>query len=330
VVHLAWWNAALYDSLRLERRGATPVSLSGDTQAWSGEWPAGRHDVQVWAHARGEVVASVPLVVAVEAWPDALEDEFESLAGDVWQVDGTWGLAPAPGRDGLALCDSPDGAYGTDVEGGVRLRAAVLGQESTTLCFDHICIVRPEDDARLEASADWGATWQTLGRWDWDAQRGAAGQPNWRDGEAAAHDWVHECVALESLAGGPLQVRFTLRSDRFAEADGWWIDALRLAGPEAAGRAPLVLRLAANAPNPFNPTTRLRFEVSRAADVQLAVHDVRGRLVRRLLVGPVAAGPHELDWDGRDDAGRELAAGVYLLTAASGTQRQARKLVLVR
>jgi hypothetical protein len=66
-----------------------------------------------------------------------------------------------------------------------------------------------------------------------------------------------------------------------------------------------------NRPNPFNPATLLRFDLDRDARVTLDVHDMRGRLVVRLLDGIVPAGRREVPWTGRDRAGRDVAAGVY-------------------
>jgi hypothetical protein len=77
-------------------------------------------------------------------------------------------------------------------------------------------------------------------------------------------------------------------------------------------------RLLPNAPNPFNPSTQLRFAVDEAGDVGLAVYDARGRLVRDFGVQGYAAGEHGLTWDGRDDDGRALASGVYLVRLTSG------------
>ena len=77
---------------------------------------------------------------------------------------------------------------------------------------------------------------------------------------------------------------------------------------------PLLAAPARAVPNPFNPRTSVRFEVGGAGAVnaRVAVYDIRGQLVRRLLDGQVQPGPQSLAWDGRDDQGRALATGVYL------------------
>ena len=70
-------------------------------------------------------------------------------------------------------------------------------------------------------------------------------------------------------------------------------------------------RLLPNTPNPFNPSTALRFALAQDATVELAVYDVRGRLVRAFTPRSYPAGGHAVTWDGRDQRSRGLASGVY-------------------
>jgi len=90
------------------------------------------------------------------------------------------------------------------------------------------------------------------------------------------------------------------------------------------------LRLAPNVPNPFNPTTRLEFELPAAGHVELSVVDVAGRHVTTLVDGPRAAGRHATVWDGRNAAGRPMASGVYVVQLHSGDRMEMRRIVLVR
>ena len=77
-------------------------------------------------------------------------------------------------------------------------------------------------------------------------------------------------------------------------------------------------RLLSNAPNPFNPSTRLRFALEREGTVALAVYDARGRLVRDLGARTFPAGEHAVTWNGRDEAGRAAASGVYYVRLVGG------------
>ena len=102
--------------------------------------------------------------------------------------------------------------------------------------------------------------------------------------------------------------------------------------PEA-GRTQQGARLLPNVPNPFNPSTRLRFELDVAGDVDLRVFDARGRLVRDFAPEGYAAGLHAVTWDGRDTSGRQMASGVYYVQMVSRvkgeTVREMRSVVLV-
>lgn len=84
-------------------------------------------------------------------------------------------------------------------------------------------------------------------------------------------------------------------------------------------------------PNPFNPRTTLRFTLATAGPVSLEIHDLAGRLVRRLVAGSLPAGAHEITWDGTDEAGRGVASGQYVARLGAGDRTAVtRKLTLLR
>ncbi len=125
-----------------------------------------------------------------------------------------------------------------------------------------------------------------------------------------------ECVTADGAAG------------HRAYTNPLW---LRWSPVSAAGSPPVPSRLLAAHPNPFNPRTTLRFSLSAVASVHLSVHDVDGRRVARLLGGErIEPGERTLSWDGRDDSGRALPSGLYLLRFRAGTDRDSRKLILLR
>jgi hypothetical protein len=88
--------------------------------------------------------------------------------------------------------------------------------------------------------------------------------------------------------------------------------------------------LAAPRPNPFRPSTTLRYTLPRDGHVVLAVYDVGGRRVRTLVNGYAPAGDHAVDWNGRDgDAGR-VPPGVYLVRLHSGDILETQRVVLLK
>ncbi|MBU0741769.1 hypothetical protein KKG45_02970 [bacterium] len=97
------------------------------------------------------------------------------------------------------------------------------------------------------------------------------------------------------------------------------------------GSTPPTTRLRQNVPNPFNPATTIAFDLARETRVELAVYDLSGGLVRRLMDGETLdAGTRSLLWDGRDDAGRLVTTGIYLLRLMAGERSDSRRIALIR
>ncbi len=99
---------------------------------------------------------------------------------------------------------------------------------------------------------------------------------------------------------------------------------------------PRRFQLGRNYPNPFNPGTTIDFDLPESSDVTMTVHNLLGQVVRRLLDEPMAAGSHTVDWQGRDQAGRTVGSGVYLVrfSASQGGSgqpfQQARRILLIK
>jgi len=85
-----------------------------------------------------------------------------------------------------------------------------------------------------------------------------------------------------------------------------------------------------NVPNPFTRETTLFFDLPHAADVSLTVYDVAGRRVRRLHAGPMSAGPHDVTWDGRNELGVQVSAGVYMCRLHANDVVEQQQIVLLR
>ncbi len=90
-------------------------------------------------------------------------------------------------------------------------------------------------------------------------------------------------------------------------------------------------RLHQNSPNPFNPSTTIAFEIPAPARVTMRVYDASGRVVRALIESEHRdAGGHAVSWDGRDDAGRSAASGVYFYRIEAGGQTLSQRMVLLK
>lgn len=113
----------------------------------------------------------------------------------------------------------------------------------------------------------------------------------------------------------------------FLDADGW--QRLNGSGSEAiqsneSREAPTMYSVSAY-PNPFNPTTQIRFSIPESGSVQLTVHDILGREVAILVNGTLNAGEHQSSFDASN-----LSSGAYLYTLRAGNTVLTGKLLLVR
>lgn len=103
-----------------------------------------------------------------------------------------------------------------------------------------------------------------------------------------------------------------------------------LSPPVTVSVSPIVASLAQNQPNPFNPTTTIRYTLSEQQSAALTIHDVNGRLVRTLVDEVQSHGQHEATWDGRDDRGQGVSSGVYFYRLQAGKLTMTRKMVLLK
>ncbi|MFH2055520.1 MAG: M6 family metalloprotease domain-containing protein [bacterium] len=85
-----------------------------------------------------------------------------------------------------------------------------------------------------------------------------------------------------------------------------------------------------NFPNPFNPSTRITFELPTAAEVELAVYNLLGERIESLVAGTLPAGQHSISWTAVDESGHSLSSGLYLYRLTTGGLSLTRKMLLLK
>jgi len=101
-------------------------------------------------------------------------------------------------------------------------------------------------------------------------------------------------------------------------------------GEETANR-PLEFGLNGNYPNPFNPSTTIRYSLAGDANVTLEVFNILGQRVRTLLSGELQVpGSYKIMWEGRDDFGREVGSGAYLIKLQANDFVETRKAIMLK
>jgi hypothetical protein len=93
---------------------------------------------------------------------------------------------------------------------------------------------------------------------------------------------------------------------------------------------PLKNELAANYPNPFNPTTTIKYGLKSDSNVNLAIYNLKGQLVKTLVNKHQKAGYHKIVWNGKDNNGKTASSGVYFFRIKAGKFTSTKKMIMLK
>jgi len=85
-----------------------------------------------------------------------------------------------------------------------------------------------------------------------------------------------------------------------------------------------------NYPNPFNPNTNISFLLEEATRVDIEVFNLKGQKVRNLVEGNYQKGEFTVNWNGKNDVGRDEPSGVYFYKMSTKSSIQTKKMILMR
>jgi len=147
------------------------------------------------------------------------------------------------------------------------------------------------------------------------------------DAEQGTGQIVLHMLLSNSQQSESVQIRFT---GQFYSAQGLSVGEVGL--NYTVSVVPNEYALLQNYPNPFNPMTSIRYFLPQKGSVALSIYNLAGQLVRTLVKSHVEAGNHAVEWDGKDEKGQEVGAGVFLyrLVVDDGTFIAVRRMVLLK
>jgi hypothetical protein len=142
--------------------------------------------------------------------------------------------------------------------------------------------------------------------------------------------WTH--TTPPEAAGDLFCLRFSAYGDAGVSSSDWLVDDVAIAASiSAAPGDDLPAALLRDVwPNPFNPRTNVLLRIDRERRVEVAVYDLSGRRVTLLLDEVVPEGARTLVWDGRDDRGRPVSSGAYVVRMVSEGRGETRPVSLIR
>ncbi len=132
------------------------------------------------------------------------------------------------------------------------------------------------------------------------------------------------------MGGTPDAVNNMVTGVSTTELSPWTLGPPGVTAVEEGAQVPRVFFLNQNTPNPFWGRTTIAFGLPKAADVSLVVYNAAGQKVRTLVSGHKNAGTYTVTWDGRDDAGRPVAAGAYFFKFQAGEYQSLKKTLLLK
>jgi hypothetical protein len=200
---------------------------------------------------------------------------------------------------------------------------------SDTVCWLYTFRVDPYDAFFQRGTADSGIVyWLDVQAYPHDAEAffgWKTSHQHWNDD--AVWGWGTEPFTgpwyelryppAHELAGESIDLAFRLYNDFTSGMPG------EEAQPERFG-------LHQNIPNPFSGSTIIRYSLPAESHVRLVVYDVAGRAVRTLVDEVQTGGMRTATWSGTDDAGRQMAAGIYFYSLTSGQQQATKKMLYLR
>jgi hypothetical protein len=96
------------------------------------------------------------------------------------------------------------------------------------------------------------------------------------------------------------------------------------------GSLPQAYRLEANIPNPFNPSTTIRYHLLEGGPTTLRIYDITGQRIRDLVSAVKVSGDHQVVWDGRDDRRVPVSSGVYIYELRTADHRAVKRMLLMK
>ena len=212
------------------------------------------------------------------------------------------GLPPMGGTDPSITIP----CVGITQAAGAAIEANLGGGVNVTIGLNPLLLAGADDSGRpLMYSPNPYQSGSSVSHWDVSLSPNALMEP-------AINDDLHDSVDLTR--------------GHFVDI-GWFLGPpsdTDMAPPSAANR------LAQNVPNPFNPTTRIVFDLEGSEEIELAILDVAGRKIVSLVQGRLPAGPHAVTWNGTDAGGRRLPSGVYRCELRGAGWSESRSMVLLK
>lgn len=269
---------------------------------------------------------------------------FSAQSGGDWQ----WGVpafGPESAHSGTKIwATNLSGNYSDLTESILETpEISLADKDSAKLTFWHWYINEYSggtywDGANVKISVD-GAPFQIIepeGGYDGvidDYNTFLGGQPCFGGPSSTGNFWHPELFDLSAYKDQTIKLRFHFASDGAVSTDGWYIDDVEIQFMELTSvkreqiklsNMPQEFSLGQNFPNPFNPSTEIKYALAKDCDVSLKIFNMMGQTIKTLVNQKQTAGFYSVLWNGKTDLNQHVSSGLYfyqLIIKADGLER---------
>jgi photosystem II stability/assembly factor-like uncharacterized protein len=295
-------------------------------------------------YLNGNMEASEEKSRTIYAAVETLTENFNTLEttffGDLYAAE-TSGFS-------TALLDSSH-PYENGADHTGYLGTPIIIKSGAALNYSDVAIVEPGDPGSaypdenmrdyvtVEGTND-GDNWEILVT-PYDARFNSSWQEAY-DNSGSGNESMMQNHYIDLTLHYPIDEKIYLRYRLFADANtnawGWAIDDVQVTNCVSSTTGDRLLvnkfKLIGNFPNPFNPSTTIRFTLEKDGPVSLHIYNNLGQLVKALCnnVTLTSGAVHQKIWDGRNESGQQAASGTYYYELTSGEKVTIKKMVLIR
>lgn len=247
-----------------------------------------------------------------------------------------------------SFTDSPAGKYSDDASSFFELKEQIdlSGISKPVLSFwTKFEIERGWDYAQVQISSNGGNEWTAVGGRYSNPGAGSFqpdGEPVY-DGNQLA--WVKEEISLSAFEGNKILIRFMLKSDSYLQLDGIYLDDIAITSylirtdlSSELNTNEMNFNLEQNFPNPFNPSTRIKFTIPKfdaghtptQQNTILKIYDVLGREISTLVNDHLVSGNYEVEFNSAFLGYYYYSSGIYFYKLTVGANSSTKKMILLR
>ncbi len=248
---------------------------------------------------------------------DSAENGFTN-----WTTNGTWAPTTLQAHTPThSFTDSPAGNYGNNADNSMTLTIPLNASNRPVYFLEFWHRYATEagyDFCRVEVSNDNGVTWQSVKTYS-----------------GTLSTWTLQSFDISAFANNSanVKVRFRLTSDANTNADGWYVDDIKITNFSStttgitynSGLIPEKFSISQNYPNPFNPSTKINYALAANTLVKITIYDMLGKEVKTLVNGNQLAGSYVIDFNAS-----ALSSGVYYYNISTPQFTETRKMLLVK